>query len=114
MDSGSYSASSRLQAAGLQPAIKLFEEAAEVVPLPRPPQPIVIADYGAATGHNSLLPVGAAIAVLRKRTRPEHSVLVAHTDLAVQQRESGLDVMGDSVAEPRSGADSRPRAGDLQ
>ena len=51
------------------------------MPLPAPPQPIVIADYGASTGHNSLLPVGAAITVLRKRTRPEHSVLVAHTDV---------------------------------
>jgi hypothetical protein len=53
-----------------------------VVPLPKPPQPVVIADYGASTGHNSLLPIGAAIAELRKRTRPEHSVLVAHTDVA--------------------------------
>ncbi len=82
MDSGSYSASSRLQAAGLLGAIKLFEDAAQAVPLPKPPQPIVIADYGASTGHNSLLPIGAAIAVVRKRTRPEHSVLVAHTDVA--------------------------------
>src|SRR3954469_12728747 len=80
IESGSYSASSRLQAAGLRPAIKLFEEAAAAVPLPAPPQPVVIADYGASTGHNSLLPVCAAITVLRKRTRPEHSVLVAHTD----------------------------------
>jgi len=82
MDSGSYTASSRLQAAGLLGAIKLFEEAAHAVPLPKPPQPIVIADYGASTGHNSLLPIGAAIAVVRKRTRPEHSVLVAHADVA--------------------------------
>jgi hypothetical protein len=82
MDSGSYSASSRLQAAGLSGAIKLFEEAANNVPLPQPPQPIVIADYGASTGHNSLLPICSAIAVLRKRTRPEHSILVAHTDVA--------------------------------
>jgi salicylate 1-O-methyltransferase len=82
MDSGSYSASSRLQAAGLSGAIKLFEEAANTVPLPQPPQPIVIADYGASTGHNSLLPICSAIAVLRKRTRPEHSILVAHTDVA--------------------------------
>lgn len=81
MESASYTASSRLRAAGLRPAITLFEQAAEVVPLPRPPQPIVIADYGASTGHNSLLPISAAIAVLRKRTRPEHSVLVAHTDV---------------------------------
>jgi salicylate 1-O-methyltransferase len=82
MDSGSYTATTRLQAAGLSGAIKLFEDAADAVPLPKPPQPIVIADYGASTGHNSLLPVCAAIAVLRKRTRPEHSILVAHTDVA--------------------------------
>jgi hypothetical protein len=82
MESGSYTARSRLQAAGLLGAIELFEQAAQAVPLPNPPQPIVVADYGASTGHNSLLPVGAAIAVLRKRTRPEHSVLVAHTDVA--------------------------------
>ena len=47
MESESYTASSRLRAAGLQPAIKIFEQAASVVPLPTPPQPIVIADYGA-------------------------------------------------------------------
>lgn len=75
-----YTAAARLQAAGLKSAIAVFERAAAEVPLPSPPQPIVIADYGAATGHNSLLAIGAAIAVLRKRTRPEHSVLVAHTD----------------------------------
>jgi salicylate 1-O-methyltransferase len=80
-DSGSYTAASRLQAAGLHPAIALFEAAAREVPLPEPPQPIVIADYGASTGHNSLLPISAALAVLRTRTRPQHSVLVAHTDV---------------------------------
>lgn len=73
--------SMRLQAAGLPAAISLFEEAAQAVPLPRSPQPIVIADYGAATGHNSLMPIAAAIAKLRTRTRSEHAVLVAHTDV---------------------------------
>ena len=82
LESASYTASSRLQAAGLSGAMKLFEAAAEVVPIPKPPQPIVIADYGASTGHNSLLPIGAAISVLRKHTGTEHSVLVAHTDVA--------------------------------
>lgn len=81
MDSATYTASSRLQAAGLSTAIELFEQAARVVPLPRPPQPIAIADYGAANGYNSLLPIGAAITALRHRTRPDHAVLVAHTDL---------------------------------
>ncbi|MGH3677356.1 MAG: SAM-dependent methyltransferase [Mycobacterium sp.] len=81
MESASYTAGSRLQAAGLRPAVMLFEQAADVVPLPRAPQPIGIADYGASTGHNSLLPIGAAIAVLRRRTRPDQSILVAHTDV---------------------------------
>ncbi|PEG36834.1 SAM-dependent methyltransferase [Mycolicibacterium agri] len=81
MDSATFTASSRLQAAGLRPAIELFEQAAQVVPLPKQPYPIVIADYGASTGHNSLLPISAALSVLRGRTRPEHSILVVHTDL---------------------------------
>ncbi|MCV7313537.1 class I SAM-dependent methyltransferase [Mycobacterium paraffinicum] len=76
-----YTQSSRLQAAGLGPAIALFERAAEQVPLPKPPQPIVIADYGAANGHNSLKPMAAAIAILRRRTRHDHAILVAHTDI---------------------------------
>jgi hypothetical protein len=79
--SGDYSASARLQAAGLKQAIRLFEQAADAVPIPPSPLPIVIADYGAANGHNSLLPINAAISVLRKRTRPEQSVLVTHTDV---------------------------------
>jgi salicylate 1-O-methyltransferase len=81
MDSHTYTVSSRLQAAGLRPAIALFEQAADTVPIPRAPQPIVIADYGASTGHNSLLPISAALPVLRGRTRPEHSILVVHTDV---------------------------------
>jgi hypothetical protein len=81
MDSETYTVNSRLQAAGLRPAIALFEQAAETIPIPRPPQPIVIADYGASTGHNSLLPISAALPVLRSRTRPEHSILVVHTDV---------------------------------
>lgn len=81
MDSATYTQSSRLQAAGLAPAVALFGHAAEQVPLPRPPQPIVIADYGAATGHNSLKPMTAAIEVLRRRTRHDHAILLAHTDV---------------------------------
>ncbi len=81
MDSATYTASSRLQASGLPRAIVLFEQAARTVPLPPVPQPIAIADYGAATGYNSLLPIGAAITALRGRTRRDHAVLVAHTDL---------------------------------
>ncbi len=79
--STSYLPSRRLQAAGLLQAANLFEQLAAKVPLPTAPRPIVIADYGASTGYNSLLPVSAAITVLRRRTRPDHAVLVTHTDL---------------------------------
>ena len=44
------------------------------------PQPIVIADYGAAGGNDSLKPLSRAIDVLRRRTRHDHPILVAHTD----------------------------------
>jgi salicylate 1-O-methyltransferase len=81
MESATYTASSRLQAAGLAPAVALFERAAQQVPLPKPPQAIVIADYGAATGRNSLKPMSAAIDVLRGRTRRDHAILLAHTDV---------------------------------
>jgi hypothetical protein len=80
-ESATYTQSSRLRAAGLAPAIALFELAAEQVSLPAPPQPIVIADYGTANGHNSLKPICAAIDVLRRRTRHDHAIMVAHTDV---------------------------------
>ncbi|BBX62062.1 hypothetical protein MSAS_12360 [Mycobacterium saskatchewanense] len=79
--SATYTHSSRLQAAGLAQAIALLQRAAEQVPLPAPPQPIIVADYGAANGHNSLRPMAEAIAVLRRRTRHDHAILVAHTDI---------------------------------
>ncbi|MCW2689347.1 MAG: dependent carboxyl methyltransferase [Mycobacterium sp.] len=92
---GSYGGRSRLQAAGLQPAVALFRQAAGEIPLPSPPHSIVIADYGASTGHNSLLPISAAIDELRKRTRPEQPILVAHTDVP----ENDFTVMFQTLAD---------------
>jgi hypothetical protein len=71
-----------VQAAGLLPAVELFETAAKDVELPHPPQSIVIADYGASAGHTSLLPIGSAIATLRKRAEPGRAICVVHTDVA--------------------------------
>ena len=78
---GAYNRSSSLQAAGLLPAVALFEEAAKAVALASAPQAVVIADYGSSQGHNSLLPVGVAIAALRQRVGRERAICVAHTDL---------------------------------
>ncbi|CAM5675482.1 hypothetical protein MAUB1S_03893 [Mycolicibacterium aubagnense] len=73
--------SSRLQTAGLRTATKLFERAAAEVPLPAAPRPVVIAEYGCGNALGGLLPIGAGIAALRKRVRPEHPIMVTHTDI---------------------------------
>ena len=78
---GFYNRSSRIQAAGLAPAVPLIERAARMVPLPPEPQPIGIADYGSSQGRNSLLPLAAAIRVLRERVGTERAISVVHTDL---------------------------------
>jgi hypothetical protein len=79
---GAYNRSSSVQAAGLSPAVPLFEQAAKTVQLPITPTPIVIADYGSSEGRNSLAPMSAAIRTLRNRVDPECAISVVHTDLA--------------------------------
>ena len=77
---GLYNRNSGVQAAGLSPAVPLLQRAAAAVPLTGV-EPIVIADYGASQGHNSLTPIGVAIRTLRDRVGPERAVSVIHTDL---------------------------------
>ena len=78
---GAYNRKSRVQASGLAPAVAWLEEAADAVPIPPNGKPIVVADYGASEGRNSILPIGAAVARLRSRMGPTRSIEVVHTDL---------------------------------
>jgi SAM dependent carboxyl methyltransferase len=78
---GGYNRSSRVQAAGLSPAVPLLEHAARMVTLPAEPHPIVIADYGSSEGRNSLEPITVAIRALRKRAGSNQAISVMHTDL---------------------------------
>jgi hypothetical protein len=78
---GLYNRSSQVQAAGLSPAVPMLVGAAREIPLPVGRQPIVIADYGSSQGHNSLVPVGAAIDVLRERAGRERAISVVHVDV---------------------------------
>ena len=78
---GHYNRSSRVQAAGSVPAVPLLVRAAQSVALPPAPLPVVIADYGASEGHNSLAPLAAAIAALRARIGTARAISVMHTDL---------------------------------
>ena len=78
---GVYNRNSRVQAAGLSPAVPLLEQAARTVGLAMAPQAVVIADYGSSEGLNSLGPLAVAICVLRERVGPERAISVVHTDL---------------------------------
>jgi len=78
---GIFRGTSRVQPASL-PAVELLERAAKDVELPRLPNTIVIADYGASAGHNSLLPIGAAISIVRGRIEKGRPIVVFHSDVA--------------------------------
>jgi len=78
---GTFIGSSRVQPAQL-PAVELLEQAAHDVELPQTPNTIVIVDYGACAGHNSLLPIGAAISIVRTRAEPGRAIYVVHADVA--------------------------------
>ena len=78
---GAYNRNSRVQATGLAPAIALIERAAATALLAPAPEAVVIADYGASEGRNSLLPMARAIGALRARVGPERAISVVHTDV---------------------------------
>ncbi|MBV8630650.1 MAG: hypothetical protein JOZ83_06980 [Silvibacterium sp.] len=78
---GGYNLRSQVQAAGLTPAVPMLERAASLAALPTGPQSLVIVDYGSSQGHNSLLPMAAAIDVFRGRCGPDREISVVHTDL---------------------------------
>ena len=80
--SGFYNRNSNLQAAGIELALPLFEEAAGTLVIENNVEtPLVIADYGSSQGRNSMRPMRLAIETLRKRIGPHRPIEVVHTDL---------------------------------
>jgi len=78
---GFYNRHASLQAAGIALALPLIEAAARTIPGALAPQPLVIVDYGASQGINSMRPVGVAVAQLRDRFGGDRPIEVIHTDL---------------------------------
>ena len=78
---GYYNRNAGLQAAGIELALPLLEAAAQTVAGVPAPAPLVIADYGASQGINSMRPMGLAIQELRSRFGGERPIEVVHTDL---------------------------------
>ena len=80
---GAYNKHAKLQAGGSAFALPHWERAVQSVVLDEGDQPIVIADYGSSQGKNSLAPMRIAIEALRSRLGSDRSILICHTDLAV-------------------------------
>ena len=78
---GYYNRHAGLQAAGIELALPLLEAAARTVAGAPAPVPLVVADYGASQGINSIRPMGVAIQGLRYRFGAERAIEVVHTDL---------------------------------
>ncbi|HKN28234.1 MAG TPA: hypothetical protein VJY34_10245 [Roseiarcus sp.] len=78
---GAYNKHATIPAAGGALALPFLEGAARQINLDAGDRPIVMADYGASQGKNSLAPMRAAIAALRARAGRQRAIHVFHTDL---------------------------------
>jgi len=76
---GFYNRHSSAQAAGIDQMLALLEEAANQVLVGD--ETLVIADYGASQGRNSMAPMRVAIETMRARSGADKPVVVFHTDL---------------------------------
>ena len=76
---GFYNKHSSAQAAGIERMLALLEAAANAVGVGD--ESLVIADYGASQGRNSMVPMRLAIETLRAKHGVAKPVLVYHTDL---------------------------------
>src|SRR4029079_15535709 len=70
---------SSAQAAGIDRVLSLLEQAAMDVPVGD--EALVLADYGASQGRNSMTPMRVAIETVRARCGVDQPALVFHTDL---------------------------------
>jgi SAM dependent carboxyl methyltransferase len=77
---GSYNRYARLPAGGGALALPHLERVIADVPLGAAEAPIVIADYGASQGKNSLAPMGVAVGALRARAGADRAIVVYHVD----------------------------------
>jgi SAM dependent carboxyl methyltransferase len=90
---GSYNRHARVPAGGGNLALPFLERAAKQITLDGSDQPIVIADYGASQGKNSLAPMRAAIMALRARIGPDRPIFVVHIDQAANDFNTLFDVL---------------------
>ena len=90
---GSYNLHARIPAGGGNLALPYLEDAARSLAVRRGTDPLVIADYGASQGKNSLAPMRAAIRCLRSRVGNERALMVVHVDQHANDFNTLFDVL---------------------
>jgi hypothetical protein len=90
---GFYNRHSSAQAAGIERMLSLLEEAATDVPVGE--EVVVLADYGASQGRNSMAPMRVAVQAVRARCGADKPALVFHTDLPSNDFNSLFGVLHD-------------------
>jgi SAM dependent carboxyl methyltransferase len=90
---GAYNRHAAVPAAGGGLASPLLEAAARQINVDSGDRPIVIADYGASQGKNSLAPIKGAIRVLRARAGANRAINVYHTDLPANDFSTLFEVL---------------------
>src|SRR5579884_2838673 len=98
---GYYNAHSRPQGSAGELGIPLLKRAAQQVPLSG--DIVRIADFGAAQGKNSMAPMSAAIAEIRKRCALT-PITITHTDISSNDFTALFELLAESPASYLNGA----------
>jgi hypothetical protein len=93
---GYYNAHSEQQRDAIALSLPLLKRAAAAAPLPGPGAPFVVADDGAAEGHNSLLPMQTVIATVRQRLPSPAPISIVHADLLENAFNALFALLGES------------------
>lgn len=99
---GFYNEHSAAQAAGIDRMLSLLEQAATDVSVGE--EVVVLADYGASQGRNSMAPMRIAIEAVRAQHGLDKPVLVFHTDLPSNDFTSLFSVLDDDPTSYLSGS----------
>jgi len=95
---GAYNRNSSLQSACIGSALDFLMRCAERVPVDETDTRLVIADYGASQGRNSMAPIAAAIKVLRRRAGQSRPIAVVHNDQPTNDFTSLFEVVENDPA----------------
>jgi hypothetical protein len=102
---GFYNDHSRPQHAALDYALPMLTQAVAELTLPEPGQDLVVADFGAAEGRNSIEPMRTVIQAVRGRTPHRYPITIFHTDLPADDFSSLFKLVEESPESYLSGED---------